>query len=311
MVEGDHGTAPGLSQAAPERPSWARSILPAPALVSRQWSHALARRSREPAHVAGFIEPASIAHHLVMATNAGFQFEARELSTGRWRRYDVAPGELCVAGAGAAPIELCWRSLGKGKKLDVIELYLDPLAARAVDARAPAPALPAEWGVLRDPLLSELLRALGTELERPESADDLFGDLATALLAVQLERALGLPAAEPRSLGGGLAPLALKRVREYVAAHLARGIRLQQLASIAGLSTYHFARAFKTSTGLSPNSFVLHCRIAEAKRLLSGSSVPIGEIARRTGFNGPGQLSTRFRAMTGTTPSAYRQLSRR
>jgi AraC family transcriptional regulator len=245
-----------------------------------------------------------------MPTSAGFQFEARELSTGRWRRYDVAPGELCVVGAGAAPSELCWRSLGKGKSLDVIELYLDPMAAGTLDGRSPASALPPEWGVLRDPLLTELLRALGKELERPESVEDLFGDLATALLAVQLERAYGVPEARPRLVGGGLAPLALKRVREYVAAHLARGIRLQQLASIAGLSPYHFARAFKTSTGLSPNSFVLHCRIADAKRLLSGSSLPIGEVARRTGFTGPGHLSTRFRAMTGTTPSMYRKLSR-
>ena len=260
--------------------------------------------------MAGFIEPAASAHHIVMPTSAGFQFEVRELSSGRWRRYDIAPGELCVAGAGAAPSELCWRSLGGGQSFDIIELYVDPVAGRAPDARSTAPALSPEWGVLRDPLLTELLRALGSELDRPESAEDLFGDLATALLAVQLERAHGVPEVQPRVLGGGLAPLALKRVREYVAAHLASGIRLQQLASVAGLSPYHFARAFKTSTGLSPNSFVLHCRIAEAKRLLSASSLPIGEIARRTGFNGPGQLSTRFRAMSGTTPSAYRHLSR-
>jgi AraC family transcriptional regulator len=310
MVEGDRSSGAGASKPASARASWVRSILPAPALVSRQWSHALARRCREPAQVAGFIEPASSAHHIVMPTGAGFQFEARELSTGRWRHYDVAPGELCVVGAGAAPSELCWRSLGEGQNFDVIELYLDPGAVRALDARSAAPALRPEWGVLRDPLLAELLRALGRELDGPESADDLFGDLATALLAVQLGRAHGVPEVQPRMLGGGLAPLALRRVREYVAAHLAKRIRLQHLASVAGLSPYHFARAFKTSTGLSPNSFVLHCRIAEAKRLLSGSSLAIGDIARRTGFNGAGQLSTRFRAMTGTTPSAYRQLSR-
>jgi AraC family transcriptional regulator len=310
MVEGGRRTGVGTSKPASAGPSWVRSILPAPALVSRQWSHALARRCREPAQVAGFIEPASTAHHIVMVTGTGFQFEARELGTGRWRHYDVAPGELCVVGAGAAPSELCWRSLGEGQTLDVIELFLDPAAVSALDARSPALALRPEWGVLRDPLLAELLRALGKELDQPESTEDLFGDLATALLAVQLERAHGVPEVQPRSLGGGLAPLALKRVREYVSAHLARKIRLQHLASVAGLSPYHFARAFKTSTGLSPNSFVLHCRLAEVKRLLSGSSLAISEIARRTGFHGAGQLSTRFRAMTGTTPSAYRQLSR-
>ncbi len=66
----------------------------------------------------------------------------------------------------------------------------------------------------------------------------------------------------------GLTPFALKRVREYVASHLAGTIRLQQLAALAGLSPFHFSRAFKASTGLSPHAYVLHCRVSESKRLL-------------------------------------------
>jgi AraC-like DNA-binding protein len=54
----------------------------------------------------------------------------------------------------------------------------------------------------------------------------------------------------------------------------------------------------------------LHCRISESKRLLSGSNLTISDIARRTGFGGTAQLSTRFRASTGTTPTAFRLLSR-
>jgi AraC family transcriptional regulator len=300
----------GNASAAHEPPVWSRAILPAPSLASRQWSHAFARRGREPAHVAGFIEPAGNAHHIVMATEVGFQVEARELGTGRTRHQSVAAGELCVAGAGGTPIELAWHGRGRARTMDVVELYLDPGVLHELGAQAANLWLEPHWRVLRDPLLGELLRSIAGELNRPESDEDLFGDLAVALFAARLERALGV--AEPsRSLHrGGLAPFALRRVREYVDAHLADRVRLQHLAALAGLSQFHFARAFKASLGVSPHAYVLRCRIGEAKRLLTGSNLPIADVARRVGFSSVGQLSTRFRAITGVTPSRFRSLAR-
>lgn len=290
-------------------PSWAHSILPAPTLASRQWAHALARRCREPARVAGFVEPASHVHHIVMARDVGFQLEVRELGTGRSYRHDVRPGELCVAGAGAAPSELGWRSQGRGRTIDVVELYIEPGALRA-DATGATLSLEPRWCVLRDRLLTELLQELGRGLDRPDREEELFGELATTLFAAQLERAHGVVRPAPKAHRGGLAPFALRRVREYVAAHLGSSVRLEQLAALAGLSPFHFSRAFKASTGWSPHGYVLNCRIAEAKRLLSSSNLSIADIARRTGFSSTGQLSTRFRGWTGTTPSAFRSLSR-
>ena len=294
----------------PQRsPTWARSIQPAPTLVSRQWSQALARRCREPARVAGFIEPASLAHHIVMPLDVGFHFEARELGTGRWQRHEVHPGELCVVGAGAAPMELCWRALGPGRSIEFLDLYLDPGSPPAESERVLARSLEPTWRVLRDPLLTELLGSVGRGLDDPASSEELFGDLATTLFAVQLERAHGVSGASPGPRRSGLSPFVLKRVREYVASHLAGTIRLEQLAALAGLSAFHFSRAFKASTGLSPHAYVLHCRISESKRLLSGSNLTISDVARRTGFSSTGQLSRRFRAFTGTTPTAFRRLS--
>jgi AraC family transcriptional regulator len=295
-----------------QSPTWARSILPAPAIASRQWSHALARRCREPARVAGFIEPASNLHHIVMATSVGFHFETRELGCGKWRHHTVGPGELCVIGAGGAPSELCWQSLGGGRTFEVIEAYIDPVGLRSKIALDTRVSLEPDWRVLRDPLVTELLSGIARQLDVPESDQDLFGDLATMLLGVQLERAHGAARSTPPTLRrGGLPPFVLQRVREYVAAHLASAIRLQRLAALAGLSPFHFSRAFKASTGLSPHAYVLHCRVAEAKRLLSHTTLAVADIAQRTGFSSPGQLSARFRAGTHTTPSAFRGLSRR
>jgi AraC family transcriptional regulator len=295
-----------------QSPSWARSILPAPTSASRQWSHALARRCREPARVAGFIEPASNVHPIVMPTSVGFQFETRELGTDTWHHFTVGPGELCVIGAGGAPSELCWQSQGRGQTLEVVEVYIDPVGLSSSIAPGARVSLEPDWRVLRDPLVTELLRGIARELDTPESDQELFGELATTLLGVQLERAHGVSGGMPPTpRRGGLPPFVLQRVREYVAAHLASAIRLQRLAALAGLSPFHFSRAFKASTGLSPHAYVLYCRVAEAKRLLSRTTLAVADIAERTGFSSPGQLSTRFRAATGTTPSAFRDLTRR
>jgi AraC-like DNA-binding protein len=246
-----------------------------------------------------------------MATSVGFHFEVRELGTSKWRHYEVAPGELCVVGAGGAASELCWQSHGRGRSLEVVELYIDPEGLRSKSGQPELTSVEPCWRVLQDPLLTQLLGSVARELDAPESAEDSFGDLATTLLGVHLERAYGATRSvplEPRR--GGLSPFVLQRVREYVAAHLGRPIRLQQLAALAGLSPFHFSRAFKASTGLSPHAYLLHCRVAEAKRLLSGTPLAVTDVARRTGFTSAGQFSTRFHASTGTTPSAFRRLSR-
>jgi len=300
--EHDDGLAPS--------PKLARAILPAPTLALRQWPHAVARSCREPAHVRGFLEPASTVHHVVVALNVGFRVESRELGTDRWRTSDVAPGELMISGAGAAPTELCWSSRGRGRTMDIVELYLDP-SAMARDGGENVPlSLAPEWTHVRDPLLSQLLLEVAEGLNEPDSAEVSFGELATTLFARQLRRAHGCVTAPPPPRRGGLAPFSLGRVREYVAAHLTGTIRLGKLAEVAGLTPFHFARAFKTSTGLSPHAYVVRCRIEEAKRLLTTSTLPISEIARRSGFRGSGQLATRFRASTGNTPSTFRRFAR-
>jgi AraC family transcriptional regulator len=289
----------------------ARSIASVPALAARQWAHAAARFCREPAQIDGFISPAVEVHELVLVKSGGYRIEMREVGTSRWQHFDVAPGEICVLGAGAAPHEMCWRSSTPGSTIEVVDLYLDPVALRVGGEGVALPEVPAHWRVLSDPLLKQLLLELGGALSEPGSEEDLFGGVATQLIGLQLGRAHSEVKRFQQPRRGGLTPVALRRVREFIAAHLRQGVRLEQLAAVAGLSCYHFARSFKLSTGLSPHAFVVRCRIEEAKRLLTGTTLPVAEVARRTGFNGPSQLSTRFRAMTEQTPSAYRQLARR
>lgn len=109
---------------------------------------------------------------------------------------------------------------------------------------------------------------------------------------------------------GGLAPGALRRVQQFVEEHLAESIDLAGLAKIAGLSTCHFARAFKQSVGVPPHRFVMLKRLDLAKELICRSNRPMAEIALEAGFADQSHFTRIFVAATGLTPRAFRKAHR-
>ncbi len=119
---------------------------------------------------------------------------------------------------------------------------------------------------------------------------------------------LGSMRPEPRSLArGGLPPHALRRVREYVETHVHKNIDLATLAGTAELSVYHFARAFKQSTGVTPHGYVLQKRIERAQDMLVRTDLPLSEIALDTGFADHSHFARQFRRLTGMSPSEVRR----
>jgi AraC-like DNA-binding protein len=110
----------------------------------------------------------------------------------------------------------------------------------------------------------------------------------------------------PDQARGGLQPQTLRRVREYIESHVDESISLGKLAAVAGLSVFHFARAFKDSQGVTPHSYVLEQRIERAQKLLAGTDIPISRIALATGFSDQSHFARHFRARIGITPSAFR-----
>jgi transcriptional regulator GlxA family with amidase domain len=113
----------------------------------------------------------------------------------------------------------------------------------------------------------------------------------------------------PKSLGG-LAPGALRRVRDYIHEHLTEKLPTEVLARIAELSLGHFNRAFQQSTGDSPHHYIIAQRVAMAKELLVQTSRSLADIALEVGFADQSHFSRTYVAITGETPSACRRRHR-
>lgn len=157
---------------------------------------------------------------------------------------------------------------------------------------------------LRDPLLALLIRGLGEAVERGDRGP-VTGPLGDALVARLADAMLArVPVVQVD--GGGLAAWRLRRVEGFAGANLGRTIRLAELAQVAGLSTFHFSRAFRQTTGHAPQAWLLRQRLERAQELLAGGGLPLPDAAIEAGFCSHAHLTATFRRLLGTTPSAWR-----
>jgi AraC family transcriptional regulator len=220
----------------------------------------------------------------------------------RPRHWHTTRHALFLTPAGAAAH---WR---KGAPSRHINLYFDP-AVLHDDAGAGGTAGPALLDQpvfnLRLPGLAALADALTAELSAPAHWATEATDSLGRLVLVRLAR-------HGHSRSGGRNPLpaaVLKRVDDYVRAHLAQRIRVAELAQVAGLSPNHFAHAFSRVTGRSPHQSVLAARVAHAQALLQHSALPLSEVALSAGFASQQHLSRVLKQRTGRTPSQWRRQS--
>ena len=155
-----------------------------------------------------------------------------------------------------------------------------------------------------DPLLSQIVTTLAEEIEGGFADRILIESLGTALCIRIAQRFVGhLPL--PTS-NKGLSPERLRRVRDYIEAHLDDDLSLTVLADIACLSPYHFSRSFKEAAGVGPQRYVIRRRLERAKTLLRRTHEPLARIAQEAGFADQSHLNSIFRREMGVTPGRFR-----
>lgn len=160
-------------------------------------------------------------------------------------------------------------------------------------------------GPAADPVVQATVRGLAAAYER--GAPDLYAQTAAAWLAVHLLTSGGAPHDVPvRS--GGLPDRRLAAVVDLLESSFARPLRLDDMASVAQVSKFHFARLFQQATGRSPHAYLVRVRVRAAARLLLHSDLPVSEIASSVGFSRTSYFERVFIAAFDVHPAAYRKL---
>ncbi|MDH2385511.1 AraC family transcriptional regulator [Bradyrhizobium sp. CER78] len=103
----------------------------------------------------------------------------------------------------------------------------------------------------------------------------------------------------------------LRRVMQFIDANLHSPIRLKDLADVANLSPFHFARAFRKATGESPHRFVRGCRLEKAKQLLIEGNATLAEVSLICNFSSQSSFTRAFTRAFGVPPGAFRMGGKR
>ncbi len=246
-----------------------------------------------------------MSHHVIMAYNGSIQRmerrSGRSVAIGTFR-----PGVVIIIPEGSSSR---WDI---PKPVDVVQLYLPhtTLARVAGEADMAAPGILLERTAHPDPVTSRLLLTAADALESNEVLDTLFRQQLTDLLATRLLAAhTGSPTTIPPVMGG-LAPKTLLRAIERLRSDSDADVSLATLASEAGLSRFHFCRAFKESTGLSPHAWLRQYRLEQAMTMLRDTDSSVASVAAALGYASQTAFAAAFRRLTGDAPSDWRRRAR-
>ena len=220
-------------------------------------------------------------------------------NAGEARQVAVRPGQVHVFPAGRT---FAVRLLGAAENV-LVTLSASLLLEAGGEVRQLRPAFAEEA-----PLIRELVLALERSATTTDAQRRHVRKLAAAL-ASQLVQDFATDGPRPAPAVRRTGP-ALQAVTEYIEAHVDEQLTLTQLAGLAGLSVFSFARRFRAAVGFPPHQYVLQRRVERAKALLGESEAAIAEVALRCGFGDQSAFTTAFRRLTRQTPTGYRETHR-
>lgn len=206
-------------------------------------------------------------------------------SLGKTREADIAAGSVFVT--GSEPIT--WMRVRETS--EALEIFPDDRLLMGVEIEPVAAG--------RD----GTVLAISSVLKRAHTAGHDVTDVGASTLAHRLAEHLieRYSPAQPQRRPGRLSSAAVDRVAQFVDAELSGELTLDRLAAVATLSPFHFARAFKATTGQAPHQFVTARRMDRATILLLANR-SVMDTAHAVGMSNVSHFRRVFRAHTGVLP---------
>lgn len=157
---------------------------------------------------------------------------------------------------------------------------------------------------VEDPAFIAAFARITTEIRSGNLNGPMFVEGLLMQIAAMMLATVDRPVPTVRS---GLAPWQAARVTDYLHTHLAEPVSLAELAALVGLSVFHFARAFKQTTGLPPHRFHTALRMERARLLLATTSEPVTQIGLALGYDSSQSFARAFRGTHAVSPRRFRQ----
>lgn len=266
-----------------------------------EWPGLTVRRARV---LPGIIPEHSNDFHEISVSLAGKLKTIKSTSTGR-RKVTCIDGEnICITPAGQA------MSAEWDEPIDNVGVFIDAgyVSDLALENGFSPQVKLREIYRGDDQLIKTIALSLIENSDDGTYLDKLYAESLVQALSLHLLTNYSESSSNRLHRTGGLSGYKLSRVKEFIEAHLENDLGLAELAAAAGLSTFHFARAFRISTGQTPQQYVMERRIERAKQLLSKPDIPLVEVGLRSGFKTQSHFTAAFRRSTRLTPKTWRSV---
>ncbi|GAB4047222.1 AraC family transcriptional regulator [Spirosoma litoris] len=163
----------------------------------------------------------------------------------------------------------------------------------------------ARYGLHFSPTSSQSVALLMMQLTEQTGLTQMLSLLAI-LNQLATDQEAQLLASDSYQLAPGAAETErMKRVLEFMLLNFREEIRIEQIASVAGMAPAAFCRYFKNRTRKTFVEYLNELRIGHARKLLVNVDISIGQIGLECGYNNSSHFHRQFKLNTGMTPFQY------
>jgi AraC-like DNA-binding protein len=224
------------------------------------------------------------------------------------RSFDLSPGESLLVTADVPTVSQVTRANLARPYLSLVLEIDAAVVAELVTEMGAAPFLadaPIRVDATENEVADAALRLMRL-MDRPATLPILQAQLLRELHFWLLSgrhggaiRALGLPGSHAQRIA---------RAVNLIRAQLAAPLRVEQLASAAGMGLSSFHEHFRAITSLTPLQFHKQLRLIEARRLMLSAGEPISNAAYAVGYESIPQFTREYARLFGVPPGRDRRL---
>lgn len=226
-----------------------------------------------------------------------------QTATGRQKQQHIRTGHVSIMPA-EMPYETNWQC---GSEIIILCLKPQLLTTIAEEVVMGDRLEIVEQWTAHDALIRQLGSELRTELQRG-SPSPLYVDACATVLATHLLRQYSTAQQHALKPADYLTLQQVGQITTYIEENLESELTLAELAQVANMNLYRFARAFKQTIGVPPHQYVLRQRIERSQLLLLNTNSSLQEISQQLGFSSQSHFTTAFRRHVGVTPKTFRAM---